>query len=83
MKSGKQGNNYTSESFYLTQTERYAQRLFEMFHPVAIRLISHCDAVLRMGGPSQGADDMVRIGQEQGKIIFRDLGEVPTFGFAK
>lgn len=54
-----------------------------MFHPIAIRLISHCDAVLRMGGPSQGADDMVRIGQEQGKIIFRDLREVPTFDFAK
>src|SRR4051812_43691172 len=30
----------------------------EFFHPVAIRLIDHCDAVLRVGGPSSGADDM-------------------------
>jgi len=48
-----------------------------MFHPVAIRLISFCDAVLRIGGASQGADEMIRIGQEHGKTIFRDLGEIP------
>ena len=48
-----------------------------MFHPVAIRLISFCDAVLRIGGASQGADEMIRIGQEHGKIIFSDLGEIP------
>lgn len=49
-----------------------------MFHPVAIRLLSHCDAVLRIGGPSQGADDMIRIGREMGKVIFRDLNEIPS-----
>jgi len=49
-----------------------------LFHPVAIRLISFCDAVLRIGGASQGADDMVRIGREHGKVIFSDLGEIPV-----
>lgn len=47
-----------------------------MFHPVAIRLISFCDAILRIGGPSQGADEMIRIGEEQGKVIYRNLAEI-------
>jgi hypothetical protein len=33
----------------------------EIFHPSAIRLLARCDAVLRVGGPSAGADEMVRI----------------------
>ena len=28
----------------------------EVFHPIAIRLLEKCDAVLRVGGPSAGAD---------------------------
>jgi len=50
----------------------------EIFHPVAIRLIDHCDAVLRIGGASSGADEMVRAGKEKGKIIFLALAEVPV-----
>lgn len=49
----------------------------EIFHPVAIRLLRRCDAVLRVGGPSQGADEMVRIGREEGKSVFFSLEEVP------
>ena len=48
----------------------------EIFHPVAIRLISHCDAVLRIGGVSAGADEMVRIGREKGKTIFFGINEI-------
>src|SRR5687767_2275361 len=40
----------------------------DIFHPLAIKLIDHCDAVLRIGGTSQGADKMVAIGKEKGKI---------------
>ncbi len=29
----------------------------EIFHPIAVRLIDHCDAVLRIGGASSGADE--------------------------
>ena len=50
----------------------------EYFHPVAVRLINHCDAVLRIGGPSAGADEMVRSGRSKGKIIFYDKGEIPV-----
>lgn len=48
----------------------------ELFHPVAIRLISKCDVVFRIGGPSSGADEMVRIGREQGKKIVFDVNEL-------
>ncbi len=49
----------------------------EIFHPIAIRLLEKCDAVLRVGGPSQGADEMVRIGRELRLKIYSDLAEIP------
>lgn len=49
----------------------------EIFHPVAIRLVAHCDAVLRIGGPSAGADEMVATGIKNGKRIFHSIGEIP------
>ncbi|RDC64367.1 DUF4406 domain-containing protein [Adhaeribacter pallidiroseus] len=53
-----------------------------IFHPVAIRLIDKCDAVLRIGSASQGADEMVSMGQAKGKRIFynqKDIPEVEEF----
>lgn len=47
-----------------------------MFHPVAIRMISKCDVILRIGGPSKGSDEMVRIGKEKGKRIIYSLDEL-------
>ncbi len=49
----------------------------EIFHPIAIRLVEACDAILRVGGPSTGADDMVRIGRELGRDIYSALAEIP------
>jgi hypothetical protein len=58
-------------------SEKTGDEIFNsIFHPVAIRLIDHCDAVLRIGGPSAGADEMVRVGREKGKRIFFDIGEI-------
>ena len=48
-----------------------------IFHPVAIKLLDFCDAVLRIGGESKGADEMVRISREKGKAIFHNLSEIP------
>jgi hypothetical protein len=48
----------------------------EIFHPVAIRLLDKVDAVLRIGGPSQGADEMVRIGLEKGKKAYFSVEEI-------
>ena len=50
----------------------------EIFHPVAVRLLEKCDAVLRVGGPSAGADEMVRVGQSLGLKIYKTLAEIPA-----
>lgn len=49
-----------------------------LFHPVAVKLIDHCDAVLRIGGTSAGADEMISTGMAKGKIIFRSVDEIPV-----
>lgn len=49
----------------------------KIFHPIAVRLIDHCDAVLRIGGASSGADEMVSTGIAKGKIIFMDKSLIP------
>jgi hypothetical protein len=49
----------------------------EIFHPIATRLLEKCDAVLRVGGPSTGADEMVRVGRSLGLQIYSTLAEVP------
>jgi hypothetical protein len=48
-----------------------------MFHPVAERILARCDACLRIGGPSEGADRMVRVARELGKTVFTSLEDVP------
>lgn len=50
-----------------------------IFHPVAIQLIDFCDAVLRIGGESKGADEMVKVGMQKGKIIFYNLSDIPNY----
>jgi len=49
----------------------------EIFHPIAERLLENCDAILRVGGASQGADRMVEVGRENGLQIFSNLEEIP------
>ena len=50
----------------------------EIFHPIAVDLISHCDAVLRIGGPSAGADEMIKTARLKGKIVFFSKNDVPA-----
>ena len=49
----------------------------EIFHPIAERLLERCDAVLRVGGASQGADLMVRVAEARGLHVYRRLSDVP------
>jgi hypothetical protein len=49
----------------------------EVFHPIAVRLLEKCDAVLRVGGASAGADEMVRIGRNLGLVIYESVEDIP------
>jgi hypothetical protein len=49
----------------------------EVFHPIAVRLLEKCDGVLRVGGPSIAADEMVRVGRSLGLNIYNSLKEIP------
>ena len=48
----------------------------EIFHPISRRLAERVDAVLRVGGPSKGADEMVEIARRDGKQVFGDFAEI-------
>lgn len=52
----------------------------EIFHPIAHILAERCDACLRIGGPSQGADGMVKLAQELGQQVFYRIEDVPGCG---
>jgi hypothetical protein len=49
----------------------------EVFYPIAERLLERCDAVLRVGGPSKGADQLVAAARARGLAVYRSLQEVP------
>ncbi len=49
----------------------------EIFHPIAIRLQDKLDAVLRIGGASQGADEMVNQAHRKGLKVYYSLDKIP------
>lgn len=46
-------------------------------YPVAHRLLTRCDAVLRLQGESTGADNDVRIANELGLAVYQTLDDMP------
>jgi hypothetical protein len=60
-------------------SERVGDPVFdEIFHPIARRLLARCDAVLRIGGASAGADEMVEIARGQGKLVVEAVEALPA-----
>lgn len=49
----------------------------EIFHPLARRLFHKLDAVLRVGGASAGADEMVELARARGLPVYFAADEVP------
>ena len=49
----------------------------QVMYPTAQRLLTRCDAVLRLPGASAGADQDVAIATERGIPVFYALDEVP------
>ena len=63
----------------LAGSERVGDAVFdEIFHPIARRLVRRCDAVLRIGGASAGADEMVAIALAHGKHVVTDVADLPA-----
>jgi hypothetical protein len=50
----------------------------EIFHPVGRRLVARVDAVLRIGGPSIGADEMVSLARASGKPVYLSISEIDS-----
>ena len=46
--------------------------------PVSLALVERCDACLRIGGPSRGADEEVDRFVAANRPVYRRLGEVPA-----
>jgi hypothetical protein len=67
----------TGEALALPLIEQAGKQAFdEIFHPIARQLLSRCDAVLRIGGPSVGADEMVAQARNEGKQVFMNVTEL-------
>lgn len=49
----------------------------EIFHPIAHALAERCDACLRIGGSSTGADEMVKLAEARGQQVFYRVEDVP------
>lgn len=50
----------------------------DVMYTTAHRLLQHCDAVLRLEGASQGADQDVRIAEARGIPVYRSIDEIPV-----
>lgn len=62
----------------LAGSQRAGDAVFnEIFHPISRRLVARCDGVLRIGGPSSGADEMVSLAQAGGKQVFYRFEDIP------
>lgn len=60
-------------------SKKIGDEISEAFlYPVAHRLITRCDAVLRIAGDSKGADNDVRIATESGLTVYYSLDSIPA-----
>jgi hypothetical protein len=74
----RSGTNDIPELIEAAGSKKVGDVIFnEIFHPTSIKLIDHCDAVLRIGGVSADADEMVNTGKAKGKVIFKDRTQIP------
>ena len=59
---------------------QHGDSVFQAYqYPVAHRLLSRCDAVLRIPGASRGADMDVAHARELGLPVFTSIEDIPVF----
>jgi hypothetical protein len=59
--------------------ESAGQETYEHIMPtLSLGLVERCDAVLRIEGASQGADDEVEAFRARGLSVFRSIDEIPN-----
>ncbi|WP_405694541.1 DUF4406 domain-containing protein [Streptomyces sp. NBC_01185] len=49
----------------------------QVLYPTAQRLLTHCDAVLRLPGESTGADQDVATARRRGLPVYDDVAQIP------
>ncbi|MGW1606068.1 DUF4406 domain-containing protein [Streptomyces eurythermus] len=49
----------------------------EVLYPAAERLLARCDAVLRLPGDSEGADQDVALARRRGLPVYYDIAQIP------
>jgi len=63
---------------HLADSKQVGDEAFnEIFHPIAERLLEKCDAVLRVGAESKGADLMVEVARRNGLQVYTRLEDIP------
>lgn len=55
-----------------------AESYEEIMMPLSLALAERCDAILRIEGPSAGADDEVRRVLERGGTLYRSIHDIPS-----
>lgn len=53
-------------------------RLEEIMMPLSLALAERCEACLRVGGASRGADQEVEMFNQRGLLVFNKIDEVPV-----
>ncbi|MEL7463138.1 MAG: DUF4406 domain-containing protein [Pseudomonadota bacterium] len=53
------------------------ERFAEIMQPLSNAVVADCAAILRIGGPSQGADEEVGIVRANGGAVYRAIEDVP------
>jgi hypothetical protein len=54
-----------------------ADAYHEIMMPLSLAMAERCDACLRVGGPSKGADEEVDRFRSAGRLVYQSLDEVP------
>jgi hypothetical protein len=54
------------------------ERFEELMMPISLAAADRCDACLRVGGPSDGADREMKKFESRGLTVYRNIDEIPT-----